>query len=143
MNAALRNGIVAAALFAPVAAANPGQEYKIIANASTDARAFTRVEISQLFMKKSLKWPDGSYVVPVDLPVGSPVRDAFSRGVHGKTTAAVDAYWQKQVFAGRDLPPITKSSEAEVVAYVRNTPGAVGYVAAVTETVGLRTIKVQ
>ncbi|MBN2371186.1 MAG: hypothetical protein JXO72_11940 [Vicinamibacteria bacterium] len=143
MRRILRGSLAAAVLLVAGSTANPGQNYKIVAHLATDAVAFSRAEVSRLFLKKSLKWPDGSYVVPVDQPVGSTTRDAFSQDVHGKTTAAVDAYWQKQVFTGRSLPPIMKPSDADVVDYVRNTPGAVGYVAAGVQTAGLKILKVQ
>jgi ABC-type phosphate transport system substrate-binding protein len=143
MNAALRKSAIVAALLMLGVSTGAGQNYKIVAHLSTDAGALSRAEVSRLFLKKSLKWPDGSYVVPVDLPVGSATRDAFSRDVHGKTTAAVDAFWQKQVFTGRGLPPVTKPSDADVVEYIRNTPGAVGYVGAGAQTGGLKIIKVQ
>jgi ABC-type phosphate transport system substrate-binding protein len=38
-------------------------------------------------------------------------------------------YWQKQMFAKNPLrPPAVKGSDAEVVAFVAKTEGAVGYV---------------
>jgi hypothetical protein len=38
-------------------------------------------------------------------------------------------YWQKQMFAANPLrPPAVKGSDAEVIAFVAKTEGAVGYV---------------
>ena len=34
------------------------------------------------------------------------------------------------MFAGRAVPPAERASDAEVLAYVRATPGAAGYVSA-------------
>ncbi len=119
------------------------QGYKVVANAKVPADRLTRAEISQLFLKKTTKWRDGSAVVPVDQPLSSEVRDSFSREVHGKGAAAVDAYWQKQIFSGRDLPPVTKANDAEVLAYVRANSGAIGYVSPGVETTGVKTIEVQ
>jgi hypothetical protein len=40
----------------------------------------------------------------------------------------VKTYWQQQIFAGRSSPPAEKSSDADIVAFVAATTGAVGYV---------------
>ncbi len=125
-----------------VLAAAP-QGYKVVAHSKVPADRLTRAEISKLFLKKSTKWSDGSAVVPVDQALSSQVRDAFSRDVHGKGAAAVDAYWQKQIFSGRDLPPVTKANDAEVLAYVRANSGAIGYVSTTADTGSLKVIEVQ
>ena len=114
--------------------------FKVIAHASVGTSSLTRAEVSQFFLKKTARWPDGSPVVPVDLPVNSETREAFSRDVHGKATAAVDAFWQKQVFTGREVPPVTKANERELLAYVLATPGAIGYVSESTDTGGTKLI---
>jgi hypothetical protein len=42
--------------------------------------------------------------------------------------SAVESYWQQAIFSGRSVPPLEKASDAEVLAFVRANPGAVGYV---------------
>jgi ABC-type phosphate transport system substrate-binding protein len=117
--------------------------YKIVANPSVPTSSLTRTALSRVFLKKSHNWPDGSPAVPVDLVIGSPTREAFSHDVHGRGSAAIDAYWQKQVFSGREVPPITKATDSEVIAYVRSTPGAIGYVSAGVPTAGVRSVDIQ
>ncbi len=121
----------------------PADGFKLVAHSSVPTRTLSRDAVAQLFTKKSVKWPDGSRVVPVDLPVSSKTREKFSQAVHGKSSAVVDAYWQKQVFSGRDLPPLMKASDAEVVSYVRVTPGAIGYVAPEADVAGLKLIELE
>ena len=59
----------------------------------------------------------------------SAVRRAFSDAVLGMPVAAAVQYWQKQMFAGNPVrPPAVKGSDAEVIAFVEKTEGAVGYV---------------
>ena len=43
---------------------------------------------------------------------------------------AVLAYWNQKMFSGAEVPPPQKSSEREVIEFVRNNAGAVGYVSA-------------
>jgi hypothetical protein len=71
------------------------------------------------------------------------VREDFSRGVHRKSASAIHAYWQKQIFGGIELPPLAKSTDAEVVALVKETPGAIGYVASGADASGVKVIAVR
>jgi len=118
-------------------------QFKVIVNRSVNADSLSRQEVSDLFLKKTTKWRDGTEVAAVDQPDSSTVRDAFSKDIHGKPASAVKSYWNKQIFSGRDLPPLEKKSDAEVVAYVRSTAGAIGYVADSAATEGVRVVTVR
>ena len=115
------------ALIARPAAAQQGG-YVVIVNEANGVAALSSEELSRIFLKKANRWQNGLDVVPVDLPESAPAREAFSVGVHRKTVGAVRAFWQQQIFSGRAVPPAEKASDEEVVAYVRATPGAIGYV---------------
>jgi ABC-type phosphate transport system substrate-binding protein len=104
----------------------------VIANEAGTISSLTAQEVSNLFLKKTAAWPDGTEAVPVDLGESSPVRESFSKVVHGKSLGPIKAYWQKMIFSGRSVPPPEKSSAAEVVAFVRARRGAIGYVPAGT-----------
>lgn len=118
-------------------------QFKVIVNRTVKPDSLTKQQVSDLFLKKTTKWPDGAAVAPVDQPDSSAVRDAFSKEIHGKPASAVKSYWNKQIFSGRDLPPLEKKTDAEVVAYVRSTAGAIGYVAETSETEGVRAVTVR
>jgi ABC-type phosphate transport system substrate-binding protein len=104
--------------------------YNVVVHASNPISSISRDEASKLFLKKTPKWGTGAEVVPVDLPEGSAVREAFTKTVLKKSVAAVKSYWQQQIFSGRGVPPTEKSSDAEVVSFVRSNPNAIGYVSA-------------
>jgi ABC-type phosphate transport system substrate-binding protein len=114
--------------------------FKVVAHPSVATDSLSKADVSRLFLKKQTTWSDGSTAVAVDLPVNSRTREAFSQAVHLRGASAVDAYWQKQIFTGRDLPPLTKATPEEVVAYVKATRGAIGYVPAETPTEGLKVV---
>ncbi|MBN2370799.1 MAG: hypothetical protein JXO72_09935, partial [Vicinamibacteria bacterium] len=118
------------------------QDFKVVAHPSVKVESVSRADLSRIFLKKQAKWPDGTAVIPVDLPTGSKIRDAFSAAIHQKGTSAVDAYWQKQIFSGRDVPPITKANDGDMIAYVRANSGAVGYVSANAAAAGVKLIEV-
>ena len=104
------------------------EDFQVIVNASSSTAEIERAEVARFFLRQSLKWSDGQPVLPVDQSSRSVVRDAFSRGVLKQPLPAVDTYWQRQIASGRTLPPPVKTSDAEILAYVASTPGAIGYV---------------
>lgn len=135
----LRHAVLATAIAAGAltgastrAAAQRTSGYLVIVNAANSASTLPRGEVAALFLKQVTSWPDGAPVVVVDLNDKSPVRAAFSRAVLGRPTSAVRSYWQQQVFSGRDVPPTQRASDVEVVAFVRDNPNAIGYVAPTT-----------
>ena len=127
--------------FAPATAAAGG--YQVVVNPSNPAAAVPAAQLSRMFLKKLPKWDHGVAVVPVDQPAEAAVRAEFSKAVHGKAVAAVAAYWQQQIFAGRDVPPAEKAGDEAVLAFVRANPGAVGYVSAAASTSGVKVLEVQ
>lgn len=120
--------LVLAAVLCATPAGFAAGGFRVVANASVHTTSLTKAAASALFLKKNTHWEDGSAVVAVDQTDQSPVRAAFSTAVHGKSVAAIKSYWQQQIFSGRDVPPVEKRSDTEVLDFVRATPGAVGYV---------------
>lgn len=118
-------------------------DYKIIAHPSVTVSSLSRDTISSYFLKKIGRWPDGTPVAPVDQAPGSPLRQAFTREIHGKSAQNIDAFWQRQVFSGRATPPPARGSDADVLAYVRSEPGAIGYIRAGAGAAGVKEIRVE
>lgn len=117
--------------------------YKLVVNSQNPASALPRKQVSAMFLKKVTAWEHGGKVAPVDLGADSPVREIFTKDVHGKTVAAVKGYWQQLIFSGRGVPPPEKSSDAEVIAFVKASPGAVGYVSLQQATADVKVVRVE
>ena len=108
------------------------QGYQVIVNAANSASTLPKGEVAALFLKQVTTWPDGTAVAVVDLDGKSSTRNAFSRAVLGRSASAISSYWQQQVFNGKGVPPTQRTSDADVIAYVRDNPNAIGYVSAAT-----------
>jgi ABC-type phosphate transport system substrate-binding protein len=107
-------------------------DFKVVVNSANPTQSFSAQALERLFLKKDTRWESGDPVEPVDQSAKAPVRAVFSSSVHRKDVGAVKSYWQQQIFSGRGTPPPEMSSDAEVLAFVRSHPGAVGYVASGT-----------
>jgi ABC-type phosphate transport system substrate-binding protein len=117
-------------------------DFVLVVNVANPTATLTRSEAGRFFLRSATKWPSGENVKPVDLGKGSPVRVSFTREVLGRTMAAVEQYWTQSVFSGRAIPPPEKRSDAEVLAYVRENPGAIGYVAVGVPIDGVKRVTV-
>ena len=136
--------ILVIALLAALAAGSvQAAGFKVIVHSANSTTTLAKKDVSALFLKKKTKWDDGTPVTAVDQTERSPARESFTASVHGKPVAAVKSYWQQQIFSGRDVPPVEKASDADVVAFVRNNRDAIGYVSEETPLSGVRVVNVQ
>ncbi|WP_053333997.1 hypothetical protein [Gemmatimonas phototrophica] len=131
---------MAIALSAAPAAA---QDFKVIVNSANSTTDLPADVTAKLFLKQTTKFPNGTAAQPVDQAKTSPVRATFSKTVLGRAVSAVESYWQQQIFSGKDVPPPAKASDDDVVAYVKATPGAIGYVSAGASTAGVKVVDVK
>jgi ABC-type phosphate transport system substrate-binding protein len=123
---ALTLALSIAAVASPLPAADA---FVVIVHPSVAGTQVHRHDLAGVFLKKVSRWGDRSPAQPVDLSGTSPVRQAFSQAVLEMPVATVVQYWQKQMFGSAPVPPPpVKSSDAEVIAFVSRTAGAVGYV---------------
>jgi len=77
------------------------------------------------------------------LAKGGPTHEAFLKEYLGKNDAALQAFYRSLVFTGKGSMPKALASDADVVAYVAKTKGAVGYVSAGASTDGVKTLQVR
>jgi hypothetical protein len=116
-------------------------EVVLVANGGVGADSVSAEEVKQLFLGRTTKL-GGSRVAPVCLKSGA-THEAFLREYIGRTEAAYRNHLKKQVFTGKGSMPKTFSSEAELVAYVAETAGAIGYVGNNASREGVKTLTVQ
>lgn len=117
-------------------------EYRVIVNASNPTKELTKSEVSSFLLKKKTKWAHGPEAAPADLGE-SPVRDAMSEDIHGRTVASIKNFWQRQIFSGRDVPPPELADDSKMVEFVRGKEGAIGYVSAGSRTDGVKVVTVR
>ncbi len=120
---------VLAILLAASSLAPGADNFVVIVNPSVAGAQMHRSDLAAVFLRTATKWGGGRPAVPVDQSGTSAVRKAFSDSVLGMPVATALQYWQKQMFqANPRHPPAVKGSDAEVIAFVAATEGAVGYV---------------
>jgi len=117
-------------------------DIKVIANPSVGASSVSADELKGVFLATKTSLSDGSHVEPV-LEKDGPAHEAFLKQFIGKTDTALETYYRSLVFTGKASMPKTLAADAEVVAYVAKTKGAIGYVSAAASTAGVKTLEVR
>lgn len=112
--------------------ADPG--FKIVINAANPTTEIEAKDVSKMFKKTLVRWEDWTVgnekerVLPIDQTLDSAAREAFSEAVHGKSPSAIVSYWNRMIFSGTEAPPDQVGSDRQVLEFVRDHSGAIGYV---------------
>jgi ABC-type phosphate transport system substrate-binding protein len=132
---------VALTSFLFTAAAAFSADFKVIANPGVSASSVSADELKDVFLltKSSL---GGAHAEPV-LAKGGAAHEAFVKEYLGKTDTALQTYYRSMVFTGKASMPKTLGADAEVVAYVAKTKGAIGYVGAGAATEGVKMLEIK
>ena len=138
-----RNIVILVILLACTVGYSQSNNFKVIVNDANSISEISKDQLSDIFLKKTSKWNDNKKIVPVNLNAESNTRQSFAKSVHNKSVNAVKAYWQKKIFTGKGVPPVEKRSDAEVIAFVKDNPGAVGYVSSNAAVSAVKVVKVK
>jgi len=117
-----------AAVVLSLGAGMAGADVVAVVSAKSPLTALTREQISDIFLGRTSRFPDGSPAVAIDQAEGAAVRDEFYLKFAGKPPAQLKAYWSKIIFTGRGQPPHEVSSSAEVKKRVAATITSIGYI---------------
>jgi ABC-type phosphate transport system substrate-binding protein len=131
--------LVTALLLALAGRAAAEEAFKVVVHRQNPATSLTRSQVSQLFLKKVTRWPNGAFVTPVE-PADEALKARFYERVTGKSTGALRAYWNQLIFSGRDVPPLERRDDEAVIDFVRGNAGAIGFVATGTATGDVKTV---
>ena len=77
--------------------------------------------------------------MPVEPSGKSPVRQRFTLEIYGKQGIATSAYWQQMTSAARPCRR-RRNRPCDIVAFVRDTPGGIGYVWSGADLSGVKVV---
>ena len=122
-------------------AVDVSSDVKVIANPSVGASEISIDDLRAVFL--ALKTTvAGSEVEPV-LARSGRAHDVFLNMYLGKSDATLATYYRSLVFTGKASMPKVCNSDAEVIAYVARTRGAVGYIGAGVAAQGTKTLAIK
>ncbi len=86
-----------------------------------------RHQLIDIYMGRTLNFPDGGLALPIDQQPQAPARAEFYRRLVDKTPAQVNAYWARLLFTGQATPPRVLPSVAAILQAVRENRAAIAY----------------
>jgi ABC-type phosphate transport system substrate-binding protein len=118
--------VVISSLYLVAPIANAG--VAVITHPGVKEIGLSKNKLAQIYLGKIKNYSNGRSIKPVDLPKSSPAHKKFYKSVVKKSDSAVKRYWSKLQFTGKGKPPKELSSAREVIKWVANTEGAIGYI---------------
>jgi ABC-type phosphate transport system substrate-binding protein len=126
-----------------IAGSTAAEAVSVIVHPDSEITLVSRAELSKIFLGRLRTWSNGTPVLPVDQLPDRPVRERFSRHVHGRSVVTIEVYWKRMIFSGRGVPPNELDNDQRVLEFVHTHPGAVGYISGETEPVGVHVLRLQ
>ncbi|MCP4346112.1 MAG: hypothetical protein GY795_11380 [Desulfobacterales bacterium] len=117
-------------------------EILVIANPDVPADSLDRNVISDIYHSRKAKWNNGNTILVAMLKKGA-VHKKFARNIAGSTPAKLKNIWKKVIFTGTGTPPKIFRQESDMVRFVVNTKGAIGYIDASTSHEGVKVISIK
>jgi ABC-type phosphate transport system substrate-binding protein len=96
--------------------------------ATSAVTTLSKAQVTDIFLGKVSRFPNGSQAAPIDQEEGSPARDEFYATYAGKSPAQMKSHWAKIIFTGRGQPPKAVSNSIEVRKLIAANPQAISYI---------------
>lgn len=128
-----------ACMLSPPAYADEQSVYVVI-NPETGVDNLDSATLRAIFSMRLRQWPNGQPIRVYTLPDRNPVHLTFCKKILRIFPFVLRDQWDRLTFTGTGRPPTVAKNEAELLAHIRQTPGAIGYTSRPSEVVTRITI---
>jgi len=113
----------------------------VVTNKSVNTENLDIKAIKKIFLGKKMYWEDNKKITLFIL-AKSPAHEEFVKKYLGKSTNQFTNYWKQLLFTGKGMLP-HRVKDAEMIAKVRETDGAIGYIDASLATEDVNILKLK
>jgi ABC-type phosphate transport system substrate-binding protein len=99
-----------------------------VVSSTSTITSLSNAQVTDIFLGKVSRFPNGTLAVPIDQVEGSKARDEFYATFASKSPAQVKSLWAKIIFTGRGQPPKAVLSSIEVKKLLAANPQAISYI---------------
>ncbi|MGE0086357.1 MAG: hypothetical protein AB7S75_18265 [Desulfococcaceae bacterium] len=114
----------------------------IIVNESVGIDEIEKRMLTEIYQGIRIQWDNGEMIRVVMLKSG-PVHENFADNVIGISPSKLITIWKKAIFTGTGSPPKIFRDETELVRYIAETKGSVGYIDASTPHKGVKILSLK
>jgi len=98
----------------------------IIVNENGPLTHISKAEVREIYLGE-IRFVEGIRIIPIHGPEG-PLKEGFLITVIGQPSKAYKLHWTRKVFQEGQSLPLVKVHPAEIIEWVKEQPGAIGYV---------------
>ena len=114
-----------------------------VVSAKSSIQSLSKNDISDIFLGRKIRFPNGQQAVPLDLQVGSVSRDEFYTSVVGMSAVQLKAHWSKIIFTGRGKPPKAIADGVALRKLIASDVQSIGYIDRELVDDSVRVVKLQ
>lgn len=114
---------------------------KAFINASQ--KVITNAQLRRIYAVRQIKWDDNSPITVFVLPNNHNIHKKFAQENLNILPYKLERIWNKLTFSGLGVAPTVVATEAELVAAVASTPGAIGYLEHISEEYQVNVIQIK
>jgi ABC-type phosphate transport system substrate-binding protein len=133
----------ACGLLLSLAASAATAEVVVVVSANNPVESLSRAQLTDIYLGRLNRFPNGDPVVPIDQRERSPTHDEFYSQYLGQSPAQIKAHWSKLIFTGRGQPPRAVPDDEAAAELVAENPNAIAYVDAGAVNERLRVIAIE
>lgn len=113
----------------------------LITNKQNPVSTLSKKKVEYIFLGQTRTWEDNSTIV-FAIQNDTDVHDKFLQEYIHKSNYQYSNYWKRQVFTGKGSPPRSFKDERDMIKFVSETRGAIGYVSSGIKLDNVKTISV-
>ena len=98
-----------------------------VVSSKNPVTSLSKNQVTDIFLGKTARFPDGTLAVPIDQEEGSAARNEFYATFAGRSPAQIKSHWTKIIFTGRGRPPMAVSNSTEVRHLIATNSQAISY----------------
>ncbi len=114
----------------------------LICNPSAATSVLSKKDVGYIFLGKRTTWNNRDKIT-FAIQKESPIHEIFLKKFVNKTPIQFANFWKKQIFTGKGSLPKSFSSDQEMIKFISETKGAIGYVSAESDLKNVNPISIK
>ncbi len=114
----------------------------LIANNSVKETSISKGEVKRAFLGKKKRWADKQKINTVTLKKGAVHKDFVKKYIN-KSPSSFSSFWKRALVTGTGIPPKSFNTESDIVKYIEETQGGIGYISSDTPHDGVKVLSIE
>lgn len=114
----------------------------VLAHESVETETLSLNEIRAIFSLRARQWPNGKPITVLVYHDDSSTHKEFSKNKLKMLPHQLRRQWNRYIYSGTGIGPVTVKSKQEMIDKLRHTPGSIGYTYTGVSHANVRTVSV-